>query len=273
MKQIWGKTKAILIPTIVMFLVFMMYSKQNPLSIIFNYDKSGYWFTWVLFQIFLIFIPFDGISRRFSNKYLKVAVIVSPFVILSILFYFLGYNYKIANLFEWVKVVGYYFFFMTGIIVKLFRNDIHNAFNNKYLLSILLIVALLTYNFIDNLGGKILVINILLIYVCFYKLETSFTQPNNIVSKILRTIGKNTLEIYLIHFFLLFNIPFMPEYLSSLQNDKCFGTNSCSSLPEFLIVGSISLLLCYICIAIKKVLNLFPLITELCFGPIKNNSK
>lgn len=153
MKQIWGKTKAILIPTIVMFLVFMMYSKQNPLSIIFNYDKSGYWFTWVLFQIFLIFIPFDGISRRFSNKYLKVAVIVSPFVILSILFYFLGYNYKIANLFEWVKVVGYYFFFMTGIIVKLFRNDIHNAFNNKYLLSILLIVALLTYNFIDNLGG------------------------------------------------------------------------------------------------------------------------
>lgn len=40
--QVWGKTRAILIPTIIMFLLMMLYSGQNVMNVIFRYDKSGY---------------------------------------------------------------------------------------------------------------------------------------------------------------------------------------------------------------------------------------
>lgn len=41
-QQVWGKTRAILIPTIIMFLLMMLYSGQNVMDVIFRYDKSGY---------------------------------------------------------------------------------------------------------------------------------------------------------------------------------------------------------------------------------------
>lgn len=86
-------------------------------------------------------------------------------------------------------------------------------------------------------------------------------------ANVLSTIGRNTLEIYFIHFFLLFTIPVVPEWLNSLSSDACFGNRGCNSLPEFVIVGAISVFLCYVSIAIKKVVGLFPLVYELCFGP------
>lgn len=114
-----------------------------------------------------------------------------------------------------------------------------------------------------------MLLNVLLIYFVFQSVEPWFSKQGNRLTYVLSTIGRNTLEIYFIHFFLLFTIPVVPEWLNSLSSDACFGNIGCNSLPEFVIVGAISVFLCYVCLAIKKVVGLFPLVYELCFGPQK----
>lgn len=269
-KQIKGKVRQILIPTITMFLLFMMYSGQDILTVVFNYDKSGYWFTWVLFQIFLIYIVTDFVCSKFSCQWLKFFITVSPVFLLPIVFHFIGYTNDVASLFEYVKVVGFYFFFLAGVLVKWFEPKIYRLLSNNYVSTLLLITSVVTYNLLKIDRGIPLIFNILAWYHVFRELECFFSKPSNKITMILSLIGKNTLAIYLIHFFLLFRMPScISGYLASLNGDHCFGTHSCSSLPELLIVGLVSLILCYASIIIKKIVIWFPLISGICFGIYK----
>lgn len=265
--QVLGKTRAVLVPTITMFLLMMLYSGQNTMEIIFHYDKSCYWFTWVLFQILMVYMFFDVISSRFSNVWAKVAITLSPLAIFAIVFHYVGYDSKAAFLFEWIKVVGYYYYFVAGVMVRWFQPQVQKILSYKYVSSVLLVICLVTYNLFG--GGKILVLDVLLMYFVFQYIETRFSRPGNRLTNILSVIGRNTLEIYFVHFFLLFTIPVVPEWLNRLSSDVCIGNASCNSLPEFVIVGTISIFLCYVCVVIKNVINLFPLVSELCFGPRK----
>lgn len=38
---------------------------------------------------------------------------------------------------------------------------------------------------------------------------------------------------------------------------------------ELLIVGTLAIIVCYVCLLIRKILDAFPLISKLCFGPNK----
>lgn len=266
-QQVWRKTRAILIPTIIMFLLMMLYSGQNVMDVIFRYDKSGYWFTWVLFQILIVYTVFDVVSRSFSNRWCRLAVTLLPLVLFAVIFHFVGYGSRAAYLFEWVKVVGFYYFFLAGVLVRWYQPQVQKVLANRYFSSGLFITALVVYNQFG--GGKTMLLNVLLIYFVFQSVEPWFSKQGNRLTYVLSTIGRHTLEIYFIHFFLLFTIPVVPEWLNSLSTDACFGNRGCNSLPEFVIVGAISVLLCYVCLAIKKVVGLFPLVYELCFGPQK----
>ena len=266
-RQLTGKIRAVLLPTVVMFMLFMLYSGQNAAEVVFHYDKNGYWFTWVLFQILMVFLLVDIIGSKVERKWVKAVVMASPLVVFAVVFRYFGYDSQAARLFEWVKVVGNYYFFLAGAILRLFQPNIDKVLANKYVPSLLLIIS--TTVFCMNGGGKMEIVSVVLIYYIFHGLEGWLSQPRNKLSKILSTIGRNTLEVYFIHFFLLFAIPILPYWLTSLKSDICFGTNSCSSLPEFIIVGTISTGLCYACIAVKKLIGLFPPIYELCFGSQK----
>lgn len=265
-QQMWGKTRAILVPTIIMFLLMMLYSGQNAMDVAFCYDKSGYWFTWVLFQILIVYIVFDAASRRFSNRWCRLVVTILPLGLFAVIFRFVGYGSQAACLFEWVKVVGFYYFFLAGVLVRWFQPQVQKVLANRYVSSGLFLTALVAYN---QFGGKAMILNVLLVYFVFQSVESWFSRQGNRLTHVLSTIGRNTLEIYFIHFFLLFTIPVVPECLVSLGSDTCFGDRGCNSLPEFVIVGAISVFLCYVCITIKKVVGLFPLVYELCFGPQK----
>ena len=152
-ESVKGKVKQMLIPTVAMFLLFMVYSGQDILTVVFNYDKSGYWFTWVLFQILLIYIVTDFVCSKFSNQLLKLFITISPVFLLPFVFHFIGYTNDAAPLFEYVKVVGFYFFFLAGVLVKWFEPKIYRLLSNNYVSTLLLIISVVTYNFSKSMGG------------------------------------------------------------------------------------------------------------------------
>ena len=118
-KQVWKKTTMMLIPTILMMALMMLYSGNNMLEFLFRYDKGGYWFTMVLFQIALIYLPFLMLSKRVKQPLFKALFLLLPYALMMAIFRLVGFESSAAVLFEWVKVKGYYMFFALGAITCL----------------------------------------------------------------------------------------------------------------------------------------------------------
>lgn len=270
-QNVINKTRSILIPTVIMFIVFMLYSGNDVLSFLFRYDKSGYWFTWVLFQILVIYSWFEVLAFKTCNIWLKVFVRLLPLGLLWVFSKTVGFDNNAAVLFEWIKVKEYYLYFIVGIFTHWFYPRVILLLNNNMINALLLIIAVVAYQFIAN--GIMRVFMVLIFFYVYNKLDGWFSMPNNKISNVLRLIGENTLQVYFIHFFLLFAIPVIPKWLMSLQHDVCFGTHSCSSMVEFCICGTLAVIISFVCIYIQKIIGLFPWIYTLCFGSNSHVSK
>ena len=266
-RQVVAKTQAILIPTVVMFALFMLYSQNDMLFYLFRYDKSGYWFTWVLFQIVLTFLFFEVVASHFQQQVVKFLVRILPLFLFLIFSRVVGYESQAAVLFEWVKVKEFYLYFLIGYYTHCWSPYILHFLNRDWANASLLILSVLSYLIIG--GGKSLIFCLILLYFLSSRLNERYTLTAYTPFRVLNNIGKNTLQIYFLHFYLLFVIPILPEWLVSMQHDKCFGTHSCSSLVELVCCGSLSLFISYVCIWIAEGVKLIPLIYRLCFGPFK----
>lgn len=115
-------------------------------------------------------------------------------------------------------------------------------------------------------GENGLIANVLVVYLIFSRL----LNIPNVVTNILTRIGKDSLAVYFLHFFLLFRLPpTVITYIQSLKTDTCFGTNSCSSIAEFMLCMSLALIISFATLPIQQILRQFPIIYRLCLGPIK----
>lgn len=269
MKLLWAnllkKANFILIPTVVMFIVFMVYTGNDIWYYAMSYDKSGYWFTWVLFQTFVIYLISKYISDHFANKnWQRIIILLSPLAIMFVIFRFVGFESQTAVFFEWVKVKGFYVYFLLGVFLKLYSVDFNKLCMNKYFTTVLLIVSILEYVYVGGENG--LIANVLVVYLIFSRL----LNIPNVVTNILTRIGKDSLAVYFLHFFLLFRLPpTVITYIQSLKTDTCFGTNSCSSIAEFMLCMSLALIISFATLPIQQILRQFPIIYRLCLGPIK----
>ena len=148
-------------------------------------------------------------------------------------------------------------------VVSLFANRLLSTF--MFLLAILpcfLEIPLLSSGFVCG------IVRVLVLWHFFLQIN-SFFERKNLVSGILKTIGTNTMEIYFLHYFLLFRVDFVVRWLTRLTNDYCFRGHSCVIVPEMFIIGFIVLSISLLCILIKKIIYRFPIISSLCFGTTK----
>ena len=118
-RQVWNKTKGILIPTLLMMAVFCITHHLNMCEELFHYDKTGYWFTIVLFQIVMLYLPFLMLSSKMNHPCLKLITLLLPYVIMTFVFRFVGFESQAAHLFEWVKVKGFYLYFAIGAVTDM----------------------------------------------------------------------------------------------------------------------------------------------------------
>lgn len=148
--QIWSKTKTILIPTVVMFLLYMLYCHKDILHYATVYDKGGYWFTWVLFQILAFYYIALLAAGRVRNQLAKIAVLCLPLLLFQIFSHFVGFSSETAVIFEWVKVKQFYLFFLAGWIVRKYDSRVMNALRQPAVNLSLLVATVLIFNASDS---------------------------------------------------------------------------------------------------------------------------
>lgn len=257
-----------IVPTVIFLLLLapppLFFSKLGA-------TKGGYWFTFVLFEFFVI----SMLSERFCKKWgLLLALIIS----VSSYFYDAYYN-RYSSHFGWItNIVGFlsfktwrfYLFFYLGIMIKQNFDEFLRLTSKCYVIILVIVcfaliatlphteIVIFSY-LIFALGG---ISGMIMIFTLFRNLYTSsyFHLPSSIFhhpSAILQFIGTRTLDIYLLHYF------FLPRFLLSYgEHLRAYDSASL----EFLVALALALVIVAICLMASYVIRLSPFLGHYLFG-------
>lgn len=253
-KKIGKRLHSILLPT---FLIGGLYAMLNHISfmdMLQDKFKAGYWFTVTLFEFFVI-IDMLRLMACKSQRLFFVLLIGACFLCYGLSVPTVQRMYgdiviaHILGIAQW----KYFIFFVLGMFVK------HNAgmiYSDKGGLAIV-IAFLIVYaaNAIGNfqLNGLLYNINlllkeisiVLLAYYVFYTYRSKLSSQTR-MGRWLSKIGTYTLEIYLIHYFVL------PRNLNLLVDYSDLERNS---LIAFLFLLVVTLGVVVVIYAVKVVLQ------------------
>jgi len=227
--------------------------------------KGGYWFTFALFEFFLLTI--------FSEKYLKKwGVVFALFISVVAFCYDIYYNRYFNNLGLLTDILGflsfmtwrYFLFFYVGTWVKR-HFDVFVIFTSKIWVVIVTfiafsVIAILPHS--DNVISEYLIFAVggilgLTIVFNFFRSFSSFFTKDRWLGRSLQYIGTRTLDIYLLHYFLL--PKFLILYKDQLQayNNKMF---------EFLVAMILAVIVIGLCLLASYVIRINHFLGHYLFG-------
>lgn len=235
--------------------------------------KGGYWFTFVLFEFFII----SMLSERFCKKWsLWLAIVLS----VSSYFYDAYYNRYFSH-FGWMtdavgflsfKTWRFYLFFYLGILIKRHFDEFLRLTSKHYvIIFVILSFAIMAYLShsesvvisclifaIAGVSGMIMIFTLFrLLYTspgtCSLKQLSIIHFPSSILIK----IGTRTLDIYLLHYF------FLPRFLLPYGEQL----RAYDSPPlEFLVALVLTLMIVVICLLVSYAIRLSPFLGHYLFG-------
>lgn len=267
------KLRGQLFPTIIMFVIFVSLHDKSYQMWTFSVTKAGYWFTIVSFEIFFTYCIINIALHKWQTKPIIPIVFILSAIVISCVWYRLGtFENKISLLLSLEYYTQYYLYFVVGIFTKCYLEKFHKLVDNKFFTTVMFILAFVMpyiYPSFFKIAKELMILpRLWCIYAIFYNARQFFDEPN-IVSKGLSLIGRNTLEIYFLHYFLLFKMSHCELLLQHCFGNLNWFMTSSEWLLEIIIVSGVSIFLCFVCIAIKRLLNSFSIVSELCFGPQK----
>ncbi len=278
------KMRVQLIPTVVFFLFAMAVLYKGPyLDVVgkqlLGPTKGGYWFTLVLLYMFIIYYLFAYIENKLKWK---SWIPITLFFVLSMVVYetcFLpkyfiwafGRKNPVEN--HWIQttsfiqVMQYMPFFLYGNIVHRYWNQAQKVMDSKWFFP--LIVTIVIFCTLDVLKwhtlrmqwtnlpmtlAKFILLTIVFMYFRHY--HQYFTKMTWI-GRSFQYIGRRTLDIYLIHFLFLPNLPGIGVFFSSNRHNFVMDT-TLSVLLGLLIIG--------FCIISSNILRVSPFLKKYLFG-------
>jgi fucose 4-O-acetylase-like acetyltransferase len=236
--------------------------------------KYGYWFTFVLFEMFIILYTLNLLLYNSDSKTFQKRQIVS-LILLSIIF--LGasvilrkFPNNLGTIFSLVPLGKYFPYFSFGIICSMNKERFHKVFQNKWftfiIISLFCIGFCLCQQISPKLGGNVIFalyysiftfigfMGLLIVYNFFRVYQNSFVSTKK-VGKALQYIGKRTLDIYLIHYFF---IPYLPQIRTIISGNNV--------VLELVIVGGLSLIVIAVCLIVSNILRTSPILAKYLFG-------
>lgn len=281
--QLLGKKLKIqIIPTVVFFLLFnaMIWPNfWNGLDVNFHSPmKGGYWFTIALLWMFIFYYLFAYLESKLRwRSWIPIAL----FFLVSLVVYETCY---LPQTFPWAQgsklptiqwlndtclsQVFYYFpFFLFGNIVHRYWDQAQKLMDSKWFFPIVVVVVILAtmdvlkwhnmrmeWTNLPSTLAKFGLLVIVFMYFRYYKEHFTKFSP---IGATLQYIGRRTLDIYLLHFFFLPNIPTIGIFFDKYRHNFVLDTT---------LSVVIALLIILFTIITSNILRVSPFFRKYLFG-------
>ncbi len=270
------------IPTVVFFLFGaailgkeFLPTVENWLSLPF---KGGYWFTIVLLYMFIVYYLFCYVESKLK---VKSWIPITIFFILSMCLYETCYQPKYFSwAFGWRKTPNefmnysslnqlflYLPFFLYGNIVRRYWEQAQRLMDSKWFYPV--IVGIVIFAALDSLKWHFLrmawaivpltlarFILLTMVFMYFRHYHQYFTK-STVVGKSLQYIGRRTLDIYLIHFLFMPNLPTIGSFFNQYRHNFVLDT-TLSVFLALLVIG--------FCCITSNILRVSPFLKKYLFG-------
>ena len=261
-----------IIPTVVFLLLYL--TMFNLLDInSFGSDKRGYWFTFVLFEYFVIYILAEALINRKDSAIGEMRVFVIMLLLSITAFYYAKYYTRYATeLGTWKDILGFLsfvkirhiIFFWFGTFVRRHFDLFIHLTNNKYITAILIVLftaiivwpVVLSINGVEYLAYLVAGLSGTVICFTFFRIHEQHFSQGTWYGRGMQLIGRRTLDIYLIHYFVI------PYDLVSLDTWLQYHHNTLF-VPMALILA---LWVVIISLVISSLLRVSPLLAKYLFG-------
>jgi len=217
------KAKVQLIPTFVFWSVYYLFVRHVKFP-------DGYWFTLVLFEMFLIYFSVSRICNFFKKDFSVAILLIIVIGFINARVVLSQYTfYRTAAIGE---LITYFSFFVFGIICRKYQQSFERLISKNGIIAFLIVYTTAYFYVMYNpsviglqrisstftriaLGLPLIVI----FYNLFYQSREYWAKDSGI-SRLLQFVGRRTLDIYMIHyFFILPAIPSLSDIFAANNND------------------------------------------------------
>lgn len=272
----WKKVKVQVLPALVFLCVFLIFRNKFPFWDAFMQSmqsptKGGYWFTWVLLQMFLIYYIFAVIGQKTKSH--APIVVLWTLTLCSYLSLYLPHTvgkwYKTdfmmySSFYETLKFMH---FFLIGNIVHRYWDRVQRLFDSRWFFPVVIAVAVICCADLfkwhtlrgefTNIPNTLAMYSLMcIVLMCFRAYQKHFTKAT-IIGTGLQYIGTRTLDIYLLHFILLPKMPQVGEWLNK---------NQPNFVVDVVLSVSVALVIIGFCLLVSNILRISPVLKEYLFG-------
>lgn len=262
-----GDTQRLILPGLLFYCLSSWSRGGNPLSFI-KYGFGEYWFTFVLFEIYLIYYICGGVFKKY--KYIvMIGLSLAGVALLAMPSLCGGRLYTVLCIENLAK---YFQFFTLGMLCKEYSTRVVDWLQKDWVKGALLVgfVVSLFLCFSESLKGQYSLIyqlnhDLALRYLgvfalfAFFIYKAEFFQTDNLLGQSLTFVGKRTLDIYLIHYFLLPSKILFPEWLQG--NDMWY--------VQLLILLTAAIVIIAGCLLFSELIRMSPTLSSLFLGTRK----
>ena len=276
------KIRVQLVPTVVFFTLFMAlipaHFWESVLEGLHSSMKSGYWFTLVLLYMLLIYYVFCYIESKLRlPSWLPITILL----IISLLCYETCY---LPRTFSWaqgykgtpnefmcyssvVELFRYFPFFLYGNIVHRYWSQTQRLMDSRWFFPVLIVIVILSTMDVlkwhtlrmewTNIPRTLAMFCLLTIAFMYFRHYQDYFSQQTWIGRSLQYIGRRTLDIYVLHFFFMPNLPDIGTFFNEHKHNFVIDTTM-SVVVALLIIG--------FCIITSNILRISPFFKKYLFG-------
>lgn len=262
MKKFYNKALQLLIPT------FVFWGAIQYLELFPNWRfPGGYWFTEALFIIFGIYYLIAFCCRRLNSN-IETAILIVVGLGLYISSYRL-FQIDLLRMFVMHDVGSYFIFFVVGILSKKYGKKFNILLHIQSIIALSVVVPLISLMILNGpshpeiSGGKSEIIRLIngccITFGLFYAFNCKSgywqLEGGGKFNKIILTIGRRTMEIYMLHFLFL---PKISSIIVIFKQPNLLIDYGLTSIVTILVISCVFL--------VSQFLRISPQVTKILFG-------
>ena len=280
LKFLRKKTTVQIISPLLFYIAYIIVKNVDIQSSLLSVNKSGYWFTFALFEYFILYILFQTIIRyvNIRDKFKDILLVIYGFTVIiapyAYKFLFAGDGNSLLEI--TLAVIGIenfrlFIFFVMGVLIRKHFDKFEYLLDNTRLIIYCLTTFIVVNIAIPDLNETTKMLQIVLklvlgvcgIVVVFslFRRYKNNLGSDRLVGRVMQFIGRRTLDIYLLHFFFLH---------TGLRSHLNVMSEMNTPLLDFSLAILIAAIVVIACLAVSSVLRIHPGMAHFLFGTKKN---